>query len=83
MKVTLEPTDKVVTIRSKSGGFTFEARVWQGETDAGTPVHAYITRIAVPVDAPEEERARFERELGAEKSPPRPEVAAIPLRMIL
>lgn len=76
MKVTLEPTDKVVTLEG------VEARVWQGVTDTGTPVHAYITRIAVPVDDPEE-CARFARELGAEKSAPRPEVAAIPLRMVL
>lgn len=73
MIVNLESTDKIVELNG------VPARVWEGHTEAGVPCHAYVTRIAVSnsVDASE-----FERDLQ-EQRPPSPEIAAIPLRLVL
>jgi hypothetical protein len=73
MKLQLESTTKTVTVNG------IQARLWQGQTGGGIPVHAYITRVAVAAD---EDGTEFERELQ-EHAAPRPEVAAIPLRLIL
>lgn len=50
-----------------------------GETDSGIPVHCFVTRIAAPHVA---DTTQFERELQ-EHAPPRPELAAYPLRMLI
>jgi hypothetical protein len=44
MKITVENTRKIVYF--KMGGVEFPARVWQGKTESGIPVQAFITRIA-------------------------------------
>jgi len=80
MKLTLEPTDRIVQLNSVEGLVT--ARIWQGEDDRGTQVHAFIVRVAVPDSAPLEVHARFAAEL-METVPARPDVAAIPLRFII
>jgi hypothetical protein len=77
MKVTLENTTKLITLNVN--GAEVPARIWEGQTESGIPVHAYITRIAVPNG---ENQAQFQREL-AEQRAPSPDVAAIPLRLIL
>lgn len=58
MKVTLENTDKIVTV--KVGGAEVPARLWEGTTESGIRVHAFITRIAVHKDL---DQSQFEREL--------------------
>ena len=60
------------------------ARIWEGQTDSGIPVHCYVTRIAVAKDedCPQVEMERFERELQEQRAPSA-ETEAIPLRMIL
>jgi hypothetical protein len=73
MKVTLESTSKIVHVNG------VPARIWEGHTITGTPIHCYVTRVAV---AQEEDTADFEKELQ-EHAAPSPEVAAIPLRLIL
>jgi hypothetical protein len=77
MKVTLESTDKIVTLIID--GHDVPARVWEGTTAGGVACHAYVTRIAVAngLDASEFERALREHR------PATPEVAAIPLRLII
>lgn len=84
MKITLENTDKIVTL--VVDGHAVPARVWQGETASGIPVQAFITRIApeVPKSDPEfdAKTAAFERELKRTAGM-RVSVKAIPLRMIL
>jgi hypothetical protein len=62
MKVTLESTDKLVTIRVNS--VDVPARLWEGETESGIRCHAFITRIAVHQDL---DSSQFERELQAVK----------------
>lgn len=73
MKIKLESTTKMVTLNG------VEARVWQGVTESGIRVHAYITRVAVSQG---DDCTEFERELQ-EHAAPRAEVAAIPTRLIL
>jgi hypothetical protein len=77
VKITLEPTTKLVELKTSTG--TVPARIWEGKTDSGIPVHAYLTRIAAPLTADLEQ---FERELKETRAPS-PEVEAIPLRLIL
>ena len=73
MKITIESTPKIVHING------VPARVWQGETESGIPVHCFVTRIAPPADA---DCTEFDRELK-EHAAPRAEVEAYPLRLIL
>jgi hypothetical protein len=74
MKVTLQSTDKIVTING------IEARVWEGKTERGIACFALIPRIACPIAA---NAAEFEREL-LDRPPMRPELTgAIPTRLIL
>jgi hypothetical protein len=79
MKITIESTSKVVEL--KPPGTPVQARIWEGDFE-GTTVHLYVTRIAVPKDAPPAVLEAFERAL-LEQRAPSPEVAAIPARMIL
>lgn len=73
MKVTLQSTTKIVQLNG------VPARIWEGTTESGIPVHAYVTRIAVHED---QDQMEFERELQAHEQPS-VEIAAIPLRMII
>jgi hypothetical protein len=77
MKVTIESTDKIVTL--VVNGTDVPARIWEGKTDSGIPVHCYVTRIAVHEG---QDQAQFKRELQEHRAPT-PEIAAIPLRMII
>jgi len=73
VKVTLESTTKVVHVDG------VPARIWEGQTESGIAVHAFITRIAVHKDA---DASQFERELQ-ECRAPSPDVQAYPARIIL
>jgi hypothetical protein len=77
MKITIESTSHIVNIIN--GGPPVPARIWEGQTESGIPVHCYITRIAV---AGEHDQSQFQRELQEHKAPS-PEIAAIPLRLII
>lgn len=73
MEVTLSNTTKIVDVNG------VPARVWEGKTSSGIPVHCFITRIAVADNA---DRSQFERELH-ECRKPSPAVEAIDFRLIL
>ena len=73
MKITLQSTEKVVTLNG------LPARIWEGKTESGIEVHAYITRIAVEKT---NDTSEFERELQEHK-PPTAAVESIPLNMII
>lgn len=77
MKVTLESTSKVVELETPQG--RVPARIWEGHTESGIPVHAYVTRIAAPAAG---DLQQFESELKETRAPSAA-VEAIPLRMIL
>ena len=76
MKVTLESTTKIVHLNG------VPARIWEGETESGIPVHVYLTRIAVPEGRDDTDYAQFEIELQ-ECRAPSAEVSSIPLHLIL
>jgi hypothetical protein len=82
MKVKLHSTKMMVDLMVN--GVPVPARIWEGHTESGTPVHAFITRICPTIEQPLPARieAEFARELQ-EQAPPTPMVATIPLRMIL
>jgi hypothetical protein len=73
MKIKLEST---ATITRLDG---VECRVWEGTTESGVPIVAFIPRIACKRDA---DNSELERELF-EKSEPRCAADAWPLRMVL
>ena len=82
MNVTLHSTSKIVEFMVD--GVRVPARLWEGRTERGTPVHAFITRICptIEVPLPTHVEAEFARDLE-EQTPPTALVAAIPLRMVL
>ena len=73
MKIEIENTEKIVELNG------VPARVWEGQTESGIPVHCFVTRISPQSNDNIED---FERELQ-ETVAPSPEVAAYPLRLIL
>lgn len=77
MKITIESTSKLVEFQTRHG--MAPARVWEGHTDSGIPVHCYIMRVSVNQTADTEQ---FERELRVCRTPS-PEISAIPMRLIL
>lgn len=76
MKVTLESTTKIVDV--SINGQVVPARIWEGQTESGVSVHAYVTRIACDRDA---DAGEFVRELK-ECRPPSADIVALPARMI-
>ena len=84
MKITVESTDHIVNVQVQSGAIV-PARIWQGQTESGIPVHCFITRIGVNRD---QDTSQFERELQ-EMAPMRVDLIAtyfpdgIPLRLVL
>jgi hypothetical protein len=84
VKITIESTPKIVTLRNALGELT--ARVWQGHTESGIPVQVFVTRIApeIPKTDPriDEITAEFERDLKRQADP-RITVDAIPLRFLI
>ena len=73
MVVTLRSTTKVVKLDG------VPARVWEGKTDSGIAVHAFITRVAVDLD---DDTSQFEAELQ-QCAAPSPAIQAYPARLIL
>lgn len=74
MVVTLYSTSKIVELNG------VPARVWEGATDSGIAVHAFITRIAVHKN---DDATQFEREL-LQCSDPSPLVdATYPARLVI
>jgi hypothetical protein len=81
MKITIEATEKTVQVRNEHGGWV-PARIWEGETETGVPVHCYVTRIAVPEGRAPADYEQFERELRVQRKPS-PQIDTLPLRMVL
>lgn len=74
MKVTLESTTKIVEING------VPARIWEGHTESGIPVHAFVTRIAVHKT---QDASQFEAELQ-EHRPLSPALDGVyPARLVL
>lgn len=75
MKVTLESTTKIVDLNNG-----VKARLWEGRTENGIEVHAFVARIAVDKDA---DVSQFERELLEQRPPKATLDGAYPARMFL
>ena len=73
MKIEIESTEKIVELNG------VPARVWDGKTSSGIPVHCFVTRISPQTH---DNIEQFEQELQEQK-PPTPEIEAYSLRMIL
>jgi len=82
MKITIHSTTKIVQLEDSKG--SLPARIWEGHTEDGTPVHCYITRICptIPEPIPESVAVEFAASLQ-ECAAPSTGVRAIPLRLIL
>jgi hypothetical protein len=76
MKITISATNKIVELNG------VPARVWEGETEHGVPVHCFVTRVAVPEGLHPSRYEQFEAEL-TEQQKPSAAVDAIPLRLVL
>lgn len=75
MKIILDSTTKMVDLNG------VPARIWEGCTQDGVPVHAYIALVSPQTVFADELRA-FDRDLEASPAPS-PAAEAIPLRMAL
>jgi hypothetical protein len=82
MKITIEPTSKIVQLETAHG--VVPARIWEGTSDNGTPVHCFVTRIcpSIPQPLPPEVEQEFSKALE-ETNAPSHAIRAIPLRFIL
>ena len=82
MKITIESTTKITHFKTSALADSVPARIWEGFTETGTPVHCFITRISptIPNDDPRQDE--FFEQLQECKAPS-VEIQAIPLRMIL
>lgn len=75
MKLTLEPTDRIQTVDG------VPHRIWQGTTDQGTPVLAYVRAVSAQTHD-EAALAVFDRELQALPAPRR-ELVSFDMRFVL
>jgi hypothetical protein len=80
LKITIESTSKLVTF--VVDGKPVPARIWEGQTESGIPVHCFITRLAPTIDINDPRQVEFQRELK-EQAAPSAAIEAYPLRMIL
>jgi len=84
MRIRLESTSKIVSLRID--GVDVPARMWQGTTESGIPVHAFVTRITpdIPITDPDIDAltAEFDADLQRTAAPT-VVVAAMPSRLIL
>ena len=73
MKITIENTSKIVELNG------VPARVWEGESESGIPVHCFVTRISPQQN---ENIDQFEFELKEVRAPSAA-VRSYPLSLIL
>ncbi len=74
MKMTLSSTTKIVELNG------VPARIWEGQTEKGIPIHAFVTRVAVHKD---DDAAELEKELQEHTAPRNADIAAYPARMVI
>jgi hypothetical protein len=75
MKLTLTPTATIDTV-----GGTIPARIWEGTTDAGVPVKAWIA-VLQPQTHNEALLAEFNREL--KEVPAKRELTSFDIRLVM
>jgi hypothetical protein len=80
MKITIHQTSKIVTLETDSG--SVKARIWEGETESGIPVHCFITRLTPTIPRDDPRQHEFQEALK-EQEAPTAAVQSYPLRLIL
>jgi hypothetical protein len=80
MNITSHPTSKIVDLQTDGG--TVPARIWEGQTESGIPVHCFITRIAPTIPRDDPRQSEFIAALK-EVEAPTAGVISYPLRLIL
>lgn len=80
MNITIHPTSKLVDLQTAGG--IVPARIWEGETDTGVPVHCFITRIAPTIQRDDPRQQEFKLEL-LQTEAPTAAVSIYPPRLIL
>jgi hypothetical protein len=75
MRIILDSTAKVIDLNG------VPTRIWEGCSEDGVPVHAYVSLISPQTVFADELRA-FDRDLEA-SPPPSPAADAIPARLVL
>lgn len=73
MKIEIESTEKIVELNG------VPARIWDGKTDSGIPIHCFVTRISPQTH---ENIEQFEEEFKEQKAPSA-DILSYPLRMVL
>ena len=63
MKIIIENTDKIVNLNG------VPVRIWEGQTDSGIKINAFIYRIAINNDEPDSVINQFQTELQEQKPP--------------
>lgn len=71
MTITVSSTTKLVELNG------VPARIWEGKTESGIPVHCYVTRIAVAAEGVD--HSQFEAELQEQRKPS-PDAEALPMK---
>jgi hypothetical protein len=79
MKALMYSTDAIVDMRN-ADGVVYQARVWEGMTDAGVAFTAYIAMAQVRSDA---DCSEFERDLRESPAPNASTRHAIDLRSVI
>lgn len=75
MKITLESTTEIRELNGVPG------RIWQGKTESGVDVYAFIVRVACHRD---DDASQFERELiETHVKATQKALAAFPLRLVI
>jgi hypothetical protein len=80
VEICIQSTSKVVTFMVD--GHPVPARIWEGTTITGIPVHCFITRIAPSIPKDDPRQREFQEQLK-EQAAPTAAIEAYPLRMIL
>jgi hypothetical protein len=76
MKLIVESTSKVVEING------MPCRIWEGTTESGIKVHAFMIRVAISAEEEDDVHGQFKKELQECKAPSA-ELNVYPLRMII
>jgi hypothetical protein len=71
VKITLESSPRVAVLDG------VQARIWRGQLENGTPVVAFIHRIAVPTEADVAKLELELEEMPPPSTPPPPDACAI------
>jgi hypothetical protein len=78
MKVVLESTTRLVTL--VINGEAAAARVWEGETESGLKVHAYVTNLVASERVTEEQ---FQQELNDNHRSPSPDADDVAVTLVM